>query len=79
MNSKRAGRCFLSPPSLMASAKRERIRNEILETVEKERLERKLKKNNGIQIPPQKKEMFSLILAEINRRILSQSFVPQTY
>ena len=58
----------------MASAKKERMRNEILETVESERLEKKLNKEHALFIPPEKREIFSLILDDINRRIASQSF-----
>ncbi|XP_057292255.1 uncharacterized protein LOC130614815 [Hydractinia symbiolongicarpus] len=71
---RKTGRCFLSPPSLMATAKRERIRNEMLETVETERLKKRLDRTPAFTIPEDKKELFSLILDEINRRIAAQSF-----
>jgi len=75
----RSGRCFLSPPSLIASAKKERIRNEILETVEHDRLTKKLRKMKPSVIPPEKQELFTMILDDINRRILSQSFIFQSH
>ena len=70
----RNARCFLSPPSLIASAKKERIKNEILEKVERDRLSKKLNGTQPLVIPPEKRELFTLILDEINRRIVSQSF-----
>lgn len=71
---RKTGRCFLSPPSLMATAKRERIRNEMLETVETERLKKRLDRTPAFNIPDEKRELYSLILDEINRRIAAQSF-----
>lgn len=67
-------RCFLSPPQLMASAKMDRIRNELLENVETERLKKKLIKKTAFEIPADKKELYAHILKEINRRIASQAF-----
>ena len=71
-NPKKA-RCLLSPPSLMSSAMKERLKKDRLNFKENDRVERKLEKEQNY-IPEEKKELFSLILDEINRKIVSQRF-----
>ncbi|XP_047127351.1 uncharacterized protein LOC100201569 isoform X1 [Hydra vulgaris] len=63
-------RCLLSPPSLMSSIIRKQKNNDSFDIKDNEKSERKQEKENYIS--EEKKEIFSLILDEINRKIISQ-------
>lgn len=67
-------KCLLSPPSLIFSKEEKHIDNESLNPEEIEKIERRLDKTNPFIIPEYKKDLYSSILSEINRRISSQSF-----
>ena len=49
------------------------MKNVLLET-ESDRLKKKLTKKHPFEIPPEKRELYSHILKEINKKILSQAF-----
>ncbi|XP_065676629.1 uncharacterized protein LOC136092393 isoform X5 [Hydra vulgaris] len=70
LNVPKKARCLLSPPSLMSSIIRKQKNNDSFDIKDNEKSERKQEKVNYIS--EEKKEIFSLILDEINRKIISQ-------
>jgi len=60
-------KCFLSPPQLM-----DRMRHDFLDATDADGCRKGEKR--PLQIPPEKRQLYSHILKEINRRIMSQSF-----